>query len=120
MAAICTRGDLKVWDVGSASELLSKSVDPKRQANPENSPLPNLDLRMSLSPDGETVATTEPDSNAVTVWNVSDGTSRRLWQTDDLAITHVAHSSDGKWVATTNSDGVIRLWDVSTTPRVVP
>lgn len=97
MAAIAQRGTLKVWDIGTWTELLSRTSEkPIRE--------------LSMSPDGEFVATTEVGSNAVSVWSVSDGQRRSRWQTDEWEITNVAYSPDGKWVATANVAGTIRLW----------
>ncbi|MCX7419824.1 MAG: hypothetical protein NT013_09845 [Planctomycetia bacterium] len=111
LAAICGRGILKVWDTGTWTELLSKTIEPKTDPTLWYTPPPMTSLlNVSLSADGETVATTAPDSDAVTVWNISDGSNQLKWKTDDVAITHVTHSSNGKWVATANTDGVIRLW----------
>lgn len=97
IAAISRSGQLKVWDIGTWTELLSQKAA---------TPL----LTVSLAPDGETVATTSPDTNAVSLWNISTGKQQFVWQADDVPVTHVTHSSDGKWVATTNTEGVIRLW----------
>lgn len=107
LAAISRNGHLKVWDLGTWTELFSKKFE---------TPL----LNVSLAPDGETVATTSMDEvriesmgkdpTGVTVWNLNSGASQSAWQADYVPITHVTHSSDGKWVATASEDGVIRLW----------
>lgn len=110
LAAIDTRGQLKVWDVTTKTELLSKSVQPKTVEFLGKIPSPQALRDVSLSPDGETVTTTSPHENSVTRWNIADGQPRPTWQTDEIEVTHVAHSHDGKWVATANNDGVIRLW----------
>lgn len=107
LAAISRSGHLKVWDLGTWLELFSKKSE---------TPL----LNVSLAPDGETVATTSTDEDriastdrdptAATVWNLNSGASQSAWQADYVPVTHVTHSSDGKWVATASTDGVIRLW----------
>lgn len=100
LAAACPQGWLKVWNIGTWDEVLSTS-------------LPNSPLSVSLSADGETVATTESNDNTVTLWSVSDGQGRSAFQTDDATVTQVIHSPDGKWVATADADGVVRLWKTS-------
>lgn len=111
IAAICESGGLKVWDIGTGTELLSK----KLQTEPDwehgyMAGLQTPNLHVSLSADGETVAAASPTNPAVSAWNVSNGQHRHAWQADDISVTHVVHSSDGTWVATANTDGVIRLW----------
>ena len=110
LAAIDTRGQLKVWDVTTKTELLSKSVKPKPLEFWGRPASPRALLDVSLSPDGEIVMTTSPDENWVTRWNIADGQPQPTWQTDEIEVTHIAHSPDGNWVATANTDGVIRLW----------
>ena len=108
LAAIDGRGQLKVWDIGTWTELLSKRLEPKEQ-NPYQPHSVFLFTDVSLAPDGDTVATTSLEENAVTLWNISDGQRQPIWQADEIEVTHVAHSPDGKWAATANTDGVIRL-----------
>lgn len=111
LAAICESGVLKVWDIGTGTELLSKRLKYEPDwAHGYTAGAQTPNLHVSLSADGETVAAASPTNPAVSVWNVSDGQHRHAWQADDVPVTHVVHSSDGKWVATANTDGVIRLW----------
>ncbi len=112
LAAIDGRGQLKVWDIGTWTELLSKRLEPK-ELTPFKAHSVFLFTDVSLAPDGDTVATTSPEENAVTRWNIADGQREPIWQTDEIEVTHVAHSPDGKWAATANTDGVIRLWKIA-------
>ena len=121
LAAISRRGHVKVWDIGTWTELMSQQTEPgsftRVHRGPRGQTLETITQQndtllftVSLAPDGETVATTVQNSRSVLEWNVSDGQSRPRWQADDVPVTHVAHSPDGEWVATANTDGVVRLW----------
>lgn len=129
LAAICSRRFLKVWDIDTWTELLSKSWG----KNP-NSPQGTFVLRsfssISLSADGETVATISHDDSTpraleemrdydasdslenteVSLWSVATGELRIAYTSDNTSITQVTHSLDNRWVATANRMGVIRLW----------
>ena len=110
LAAIDLRGQLKVWDVTTWTELLSKTVAPlPPRLREQRLSAPALS-DVSIAPNGETVATTSPEGIGVNVWNISTGLPEQRWKTDGVEVTHITHSPDGKWVATTNTDGVIRLW----------
>lgn len=123
LAALCGQRILKVWDINTWTELLSKSFFEKRNPNaPEGASIETNLIGLSLSADGETVATINlegssssnllgvPKHDQVDLWSVSKGVSRPAFQADKTPITQVTHSPDGRWVATANKMGVIRLW----------
>ena len=72
---------------------------------------------LSISPDGKTLATSSEDST-LRLWNLSDGTSRVLFQEKEDPITGVDFSPDGSQLAVASGDdtrptrpGHIRLLD---------
>ena len=72
---------------------------------------------LSISPDGMTLATSSEDAT-LRLWNLSDGTSRVLFQEQEDPITGVAFSPDGSQLAVASGDdtrptrpGHIRLLD---------
>ncbi|MBS0203891.1 MAG: hypothetical protein JSS49_13380 [Planctomycetes bacterium] len=135
LAAGCERGDLVVWDIGSWTELTKLRVKPRTydRASPVRyvPKVPRPLLGVSISPDGSHVASTEAFSDSVTVWNISDGTSRSAWKsdpipslifdgygpvrenTDEAEIIMADYSPDGKRIATADAGGVIRIWNLS-------
>ncbi len=74
---------------------------------------------LSVSPDGRTLATSSEDAT-LRLWNLSDGTSRVLFQEKEDPITGVAFSPDGSQLAVASGDdtrptrpGHVRLLDAS-------
>ena len=119
LAAICESGHLKVWDIGTGTELLSKTLLNQPEWKPQmrigfngetigGRSTPYFDV--SLSADGETVAAVSSGHEYYMRWNVSNGQHDLAWHADDVPMTHLIHSPDGKWVATGNAAGVVRLW----------
>ena len=58
---------------------------------------------LALSPNGKTLATSSEDAS-LRVWNLSDGSSRVLFQEKEDPITGVAFSPDGKQIAVASGD----------------
>jgi predicted dehydrogenase/DNA-binding beta-propeller fold protein YncE len=75
---------------------------------------------ISVSPDGKSLATSSEDAT-LRLWNLSDRTSRVLYQEDEDPITGVAFSPDGSQVAIASGDdtrptrqGHVRLLNAAT------
>lgn len=113
LAGISESGELKVWDVGTWTELLHEHIEPRRNPDPKQFQrsvgMPLIDV--SLSADGQTVAVAEKFHPAVSVWNVSDARLNERWAADRFPIALVTHSPDGRWIATASEEGVVRLWN---------
>lgn len=62
------------------------------------------------SPDGKCIAV----SSCIGVWwyDVSTMTPTALWDTDRGFISAVSFSPNGRWLATGDGDGLVRVWDV--------
>lgn len=70
----------------------------------------------SLSPDGETLATTS-DDHTIRLWDVATGESRVLFgHTDE--VWYSAFSPSGDVLATSSKDKTIRLWDMKGISKV--
>jgi RNA polymerase sigma factor (sigma-70 family) len=91
-----TQDVIYVWDVATGKEL--RQI--KRHA-----------LRMAVSPDGRTLATTDSDG-VLHLWDVATGKeSRRI---DNARCACLAFSPDGRCLATGDGAGVIHLWEFAT------
>ena len=73
---------------------------------------------ITFSPDGRTVANgcqRNAESSAfVRLWDVSTGTTLRILEHPESAVSSVTFSPDGGTLASMATWGIIRLWDVST------
>jgi WD40 repeat protein len=80
---------------------------------PETSTTENL---LSFSPDGQIVATVEPDTtkpdgvHSAHLWNTQTGKEVGTLPGHQGKISRVQFSPDGTYVATTSADGVVRFW----------
>ncbi len=66
---------------------------------------------LAVSPDGQTLATTDPHHYAVKLWDMPGG---ELIGSIDGKKQNVAFSPDGKWLALMSFEGQLQLWDRST------
>ncbi|MBX3418001.1 MAG: tetratricopeptide repeat protein [Pirellulaceae bacterium] len=68
---------------------------------------------MRFSPDNQTIVLAEAAD--IRVMDISTGVEVRKWSTDHLgAVRHLCLSPDGRLLATTGSDNMIRLWEFRT------
>jgi WD40 repeat protein len=96
---------VKHWDVASRTE--------KHEWRGHNEQI----YCAAVSPDGRILATGGGNWAAdvpgeLFVWNMTDGTHVKL-PAHRLSIWTVAFSPDGKWLATTSSDGIVKIWNVA-------
>ena len=66
---------------------------------------------LAVSPDGQTLATTDPHHYAVNLWHMPGG---QFIGSFDNKKRNVAFSPDDKWLALMSFDGQLQLWDRST------
>jgi WD40 repeat protein len=89
-----------VWDVKSGKQL-------KTFAHP------NGVLGVAFSPKGDLLASAGGDLT-VRVWDIAQGTEKRLFQGHTSLVQAVAFSPDGKHLVSTSWDQMIRVWEVAT------
>jgi WD40 repeat protein len=60
------------------------------------------------------VASHRSDDQTVRIWEPTIGQARHILTGHTRAVTAMAVAPDGSWLATTSSDGTMRIWDVDT------
>lgn len=68
---------------------------------------------LAISPDGKWVAAIAQDSTQVKVWSVETGNQAFLLELPQ-AVTQIAFSAQGDWLATVSDDQTVTLWRAST------
>ena len=92
---------LLIWDLSKKS-----SSDPITSINEYGGVI-------GFSPDGQMVASNHIHRKRVRIWDLNDPKSPRMrYQIDDA--NNAAMSSDGRWIATANNEGVISIWQLET------
>lgn len=65
--------------------------------------------RMAFSPDGTHLAV--PTRIGCWLYNLDTMTDQALWATERGMVATIAFSDNAKWVATSDWDGVVKIWD---------
>ncbi len=83
------------------------------QLGSEGPPLPTVPkgATLSVSPDGKTLLIGQA-SGELQLWNLSERRSIRVWKGHLAAVTEVAFSLDGKYLASSSRDLTAALWRV--------
>lgn len=97
---LVTNRPLRLWDA-STGHLLQRFPD---QFGPIS--------RVSLSPDGATLASSVEISNAISIWDAATGKLLRELTGHTDSVLSLTYSPDGRFVLTSSADGTIRLWGV--------
>jgi WD40 repeat protein/tRNA A-37 threonylcarbamoyl transferase component Bud32 len=99
LAAVGWDGALRVRLIGSEDET-------------NRLPHEGIVVFLAVSPDGETLATSDPNHHKVKLWDLP---SRKMLNSFD-GRQKLAFSPDGKWLVMMSFEGQLQLWDRSTTP----
>ncbi|MCC6698263.1 MAG: protein kinase [Candidatus Hydrogenedentes bacterium] len=101
LLAICTGGDVVMWDVAAAREILRINTGAiERPA-------------VAISPTGDVFASSG-DEGSVKIWNAATGEPVAKWTGHDSEVHAICYSSDGKRVISGSLDGTVRIWDAAT------
>jgi WD40 repeat protein len=100
---------VQLWDAVTGKELRRLEVDGSRV------------FAAAWSPDGRTLAVSEPDGQYST-WDSATGRQLRRWagRWGDVQLGQLlCFSPDGKLLAAAKSDGAVQMWDLTTGRRLV-
>jgi len=104
IASVDLNGMLKVWDAGTANELLAVRVDEEviRQIS-----------LISFSPDGNQIVSAGSDGT-VRLWDTNTGAETMTLRGPTDIVTAVNFSPDGKRIISGSTDGTARVHDATT------
>jgi len=104
IASVDLNGMLKIWDAGTAKELLAVRVDEEviRQIS-----------LISFSPDGNQIVSAGSDGT-VRIWDTNTGAETMTLRGHTNIVNAVNFSPDGKRIISGSRDGTARLYDATT------
>ena len=98
LASVSSDGDVLIWDIGAAHEVYAIET-------------PDAFNRITVSADGKWMA--EGVGLDAKIWNIATGAEQFSLQ-HDLPVNAVAFSPDGSHLATTDTEGGVQVWDLTT------
>ena len=104
IASVDLNGMLKIWDAGTARELLAVRVDEK-VSRPTSF--------ISFSPDGNQIVSAGSDGT-VRLWDTNTGAETMTLRGHTNIVNAVNFSPDGKRVISGSRDGTVRVYDTTT------
>lgn len=93
---------IKFWNPADGSEIRTITVDSE----------PGFAASLSFSPDGQTLGVGCNEPFKAHLFNVADGARRHLLEGHEHSVLTVAFSPDGKTLATSGYDRMLRFWNV--------
>ena len=100
LLAVCTGGDVIMWDVAEAKEVL--------RVNTGGSERPSV----AFSPQGEAFASSGGEGS-VKVWDASTGALLARFVGHEGAVRSVCYTPDGQGLVSGSADGTIRIWNAA-------
>ncbi len=67
---------------------------------------------LALTPDGKYLAAGNRSDGGLSVWNLGAGTQVKQWKAHDSDVTAIVSSPDGKRIATSGADKLVKVWDI--------
>jgi WD40 repeat protein/serine/threonine protein kinase len=115
------RGNVFVWDAGSAKELRRIAAHPLAQTikspgkPPRKVPLNNMNVTVAFSPDGAAIASASWNDGTVKLWNAETGELVKSLGRGEEGHGGVAFSPKGTWIAAFGlREPVARVWNAKT------
>jgi WD40 repeat protein/serine/threonine protein kinase len=105
IASVDLNGMLKVWDAGTAKELLAVRVDEEV--------IRQISLLISFSPDGNQIVSAGSDGT-VRIWDTKTGAETMTLRGHTDLVSAVDFSPDGKRIISGGKDGTVRVYDATT------
>jgi WD40 repeat protein len=99
LATACWDGRVRVWDLGTAAEVLACKGHQGRI------------FTVAFSADGKHLLSAGGD-DGVKLWDAATGAEKRAWNHASFYTPCALFSPDGRWVVSGGYDGTTRVWDV--------
>ena len=97
---------IKVWDVGSGTELMTLSGHEEFLTG------------LAFTPDGKRIVSSSTD-NTLRVWDASTGQELMVFEGHEARISDIAISPDGKRIVSVSLDRTAKVWDITTGAELI-